>query len=181
MLKEADELIKSISHESDRGCILVVAALIENVLKDYIKARLVFGQKKDDELFDGGNAPLGSLSAKIDMAFRLGLIQADEKSQLHLMRKIRNDCAHDAENQTFSTESIQSRMQEIVTLSKDGWDSFAQILTWRQGVSSALPQDKSEFISVVGWRVVFEFKFLTLYAYLREQVDSTERLHHRHA
>ena len=180
MLKEADELIKSISHESDRGCILVVAALVENVLEDYIKAKLILGQKKDDELFDGGNAPLGNLSAKIDMAFRLGLIQAHEKYQLHLLRKIRNDCAHDAGNQTFSTDSVQSRMQEIVDLSKDGWDSFAQILAWRQGASYALNQGKSEFISVVGWRVVFEFKFLTLYAYLREQVALTERLYHRH-
>jgi hypothetical protein len=180
MLKEANELIRSVSHESDRGCILVVAALIENVLKDYIKARLVGANKKDDELFDGGNAPLGNLSAKIDMAFRLGLIQSKEKKQLHLMRKIRNDCAHNPENQFFDSQSIQYRMQEIVNLSDDGWDDFSQVLAWRQGTSSALSKDKNEFINVVGWRVVFEFKFLTLYAYLLEQTNLTHCIKRRY-
>jgi hypothetical protein len=48
----------------------------------------------EDPLFDGANAPLSTFNARIEMAYRLGVIDATFSRNLHLVRKIRNDFAH---------------------------------------------------------------------------------------
>jgi len=41
-----------------------------------------------------GYGPLASFSSKIDMAYSFGLITKSEAEDLHIIRKIRNECAH---------------------------------------------------------------------------------------
>ena len=50
--------------------------------------------KEVDKLFEFNNA-LGNFSSKISMTYSLGLIEKIIKSDLHLVRKVPNEFAHD--------------------------------------------------------------------------------------
>src|SRR5262249_32748525 len=62
--------------------------------------------------------PLATFSARIDMAYLLGLIPDNVRRELHLIRKIRNDFAHSSENLDFNNEAIANRCRE---LSRASW------------------------------------------------------------
>jgi DNA-binding MltR family transcriptional regulator len=76
--------------------------LIEVVLKSYLAP----GKARDD-LFSGGTPPLGTFSARINVARALHLIREDEYELLHLIRRIRNEFAHNPDA-AFTDDRISS-------------------------------------------------------------------------
>lgn len=98
----------ALMRESDRGCALFAAAYIDKALGKLLKSHLVQGSKVDEELFTG-QAPLGSFSSRIKLAYYLGRISAAERKDLDTIRQIRNDFAHNAAALTFSDQSIANR------------------------------------------------------------------------
>lgn len=103
--------------ESSRGKVLVSTGFLEEQLKQILLAFMLQGQQAED-LLEGGNAPLGTLSSRISACFALGLINQNEHDDLHLIRKIRNDFAHDIHT-TFKTESVMNRCRELHFSAKD--------------------------------------------------------------
>jgi DNA-binding MltR family transcriptional regulator len=98
--------------QSDRaGAVMGVAtldALIENLLRSWILP------DAPKQLFNSTGA-LATFSAKIDIAYAFGLISLRERRDLHLLRKIRNDFAHDFDYKlTFNNPALSDR---IMTLS----------------------------------------------------------------
>jgi len=122
------EIRGQLRKESDRGTVIVSAALVEEALEALLKARLAPTNGKDDELFDIPYAPLGTLSAKIDLAYRVGIIRAQLKSSLHLLRKMRNDFAHSSRQLDFTSRSVQGRIRELFKLNRFLLDSMCQAL-----------------------------------------------------
>jgi hypothetical protein len=59
------------------------------------------------------SGPLGTFSARIEVAFLCGFIGERAKRDLHLIRKIRNEFAHVPEPLDFSTEQIANRCREL--------------------------------------------------------------------
>ena len=57
--------------------------------------------------------PLGSFSARIDLAYALGLIGKKAARDLHLIRKIRNDFAHDPKTIMFDDDRVAKRCSEL--------------------------------------------------------------------
>lgn len=104
-------LFQSISAESPRGMVLVVAAELDRLLGEAIGLRLVRG-KGLDELNDDSKGPLSTFSARINLAHALNIIEEQERRDLHLIRKVRNDFAHSVEA-SFETPSIASRLREL--------------------------------------------------------------------
>lgn len=99
--------------ESDRAAVVLGAAKIDDILARILSSRLVPPvDTKSDELL-AANAPLGTMSARIDMVFRLGLISHDFRRALHLIRKIRNTFAHDLEGCSFESPSVKSQTHEL--------------------------------------------------------------------
>ena len=88
-----DELGKS---TSDRSCVIVAAAYIDDLLGYIFKLFLSSpsSEKEDKELFSG-YGPLSNFSSKIVLSYRLGLISNYEYKTLQIIRKIRNLFAHD--------------------------------------------------------------------------------------
>lgn len=88
-----DELEKS---SSDRSCVIVAAAYIDELLGYIFKLFLTSpsSEKEDKELFSG-YGPLSTFSSKIVLSYRLGLISNYEYKTLQIIRKIRNSFAHD--------------------------------------------------------------------------------------
>lgn len=79
--------------ETDRGRALVAASLIEEMLEEVLRAFLLEGAATKN-LFDAANAPLSTFSAKASASRALGLISIEEFRDVELVRKIRNEFAH---------------------------------------------------------------------------------------
>lgn len=112
---EMDEMTKirsNISKESDRGCILLSVSYLDNQLKKVIKNKLVNNKKIIEEIIETGK-PLGTFSSRIDMAYLIGIISLEQRRQLHIIRKIRNECGHSYEDLSFDTSSIKDRVLEL--------------------------------------------------------------------
>jgi mannitol operon repressor len=92
-LKDMFAFLYNPHEESDRGLVVGCAALLDDFLRTVIMSYLV-DNTSSTALLEGGNPPLGSFSAKIDMAHALGLISDDSHAEAHNIRRIRNDFAH---------------------------------------------------------------------------------------
>ena len=77
-----------------RSVVILCVSILDVQLENLIKAVLIDDKNRDDSLFEG-NMPLSTFSAKISMAFYLGLITEHEKNTLSTIRKIRNKLAHE--------------------------------------------------------------------------------------
>lgn len=99
--------IELLAKESDRGKVLISTGFIEEQLKEVLLA-FMLDKPSATELVTGGNAALGSLSSRISACYLLGLISEDEEHDLSLIRRIRNDFAHDIHT-SFKTRSVIDR------------------------------------------------------------------------
>jgi hypothetical protein len=109
-----DILLAEFKKESDRAAVILVASLLDVALESLIRNSLVPNPCREDELFDPPNAPLSSFSAKISFAHRLGLVSRKFSRDLHLIRKIRNEFAHNVRECTFASSPAQSRITELM-------------------------------------------------------------------
>jgi hypothetical protein len=99
--------LKEVESQSDRGAAIVAASVIEELTKLIILDRLIeLSAERKEALFDRMNAPLSSFSAKIELAFALGVIANELRLTLHLIRDIRNKFAHRIESLTFDHPDI---------------------------------------------------------------------------
>lgn len=93
--------------ESDRGAVLISTGYMEEQLKDILLA-FMLDTPQAKELVTSGNAPLGTFSSRIAACYTLGLISEREHHDMTLLRKIRNDFAHDMHT-SFETPSVVDR------------------------------------------------------------------------
>lgn len=99
---------ESLSRESDRGSALMAAAYIDEKLAELLKKYLIKDkQKVIKDLFDFSGA-LGTFSSRANMAYGLGLIPENIYDDINVLRKIRNDFAHNSDFLTFESEPIKS-------------------------------------------------------------------------
>ncbi|MDP3070066.1 MAG: MltR family transcriptional regulator [Opitutaceae bacterium] len=104
---------KALTLESDRGCALFAAAYLDKSLSEMLSASLVNSAKIEDDLF-GSQAPLGSFSARIKIAYYLGMLSKSERHDLDIIRKVRNQFAHNSEPMTFDQVSVQNLCSNLV-------------------------------------------------------------------
>jgi len=110
---EFEAFYKEFASESDRASAVLGAAKIDDILMRILNSRLVPPvDTKSDELL-AANGPLGTMSARIDMVYRLGLISEDFRRSLHLIRKIRNTFAHNLEGCSFALSSVKSQTNAL--------------------------------------------------------------------
>ncbi|HSS79504.1 MAG TPA: DUF4145 domain-containing protein [Thermoanaerobaculia bacterium] len=121
---------KEFSKESDRAAVILAAAMLEQALESLLRARLVAIASDSDPLFDGPYAPVSTFSAKIDLAFRIGLLSSRVARDLHLVRKIRNSFAHNVTGCNFDDAIVRNRATELIR---------------SQGVVEGAPDIRSEF------------------------------------
>jgi len=100
---------------------MMAAAYLSDRLSELIRLNLVDHNEVIESLF-GAMRPLGTFSARIDMAFAMGLIGPAGRRDLHLIRKIRNDFGHVAGFLDFSQPGIASRCLELRHNIKDAAD-----------------------------------------------------------
>jgi len=166
------KFIELLQQESDRGCVIVSAAMLDDILSQLLKRRFAPSLEKKDELLEDGAAAFSTFSARINLAYRIGLIRVSVRATLHLLRKIRNDFAHISDPATFDSSSVKSRVHEIFTLNKEIMDSFSESMR-----DHGLPKfENSSFIEVVGIRSAYEFFIASAAAFLLDAVNDVEHI-----
>jgi hypothetical protein len=101
--------------ETDQGVALVSAAYLGEELRMLLEKMFVHSPKTIHALFEGAG-PLATFSSRIDLAFAVGLLSQEPHRLLHLIRKIRNDFAHQHHEMSFTDEGIAARCQKLVAL-----------------------------------------------------------------
>jgi mannitol operon repressor len=113
------EFLAEFQRETDRGAALVGAALIDSRLERLLSSHLI-ESKAATELLGAGDAPLGSLSSRIKISFALGLITELEYQEADLIRKVRNEFAHEVHGLTFSSQRISGLCSSLNANTPDG-------------------------------------------------------------
>ena len=109
----ADVLVREFAKESDRAAVILVGALFDSALTQLLRTALVASPTSNDDLLAGPNAPLSTFSARINLPYRIGLISKQFCRDLHLIRVIRNQFAHNIEGCSFEDSSVRSRILEL--------------------------------------------------------------------
>lgn len=139
-------LMDEFEKETDRGAVIVATSLFDSVLHNLLKAFLLPESNSKDELFEGPNAPLSSFNSKITLAFRLGLISQKFARDIHLIRKIRNEFAHNIHGCDFSHSSVKSRVLELMKSSEIKKKLPSACDTDKKGI-------RSDFLITCSWMI----------------------------
>lgn len=103
---ELSEFIHEFQNESDRATVLLGAAYLDKLLGKLLNAKIINDEKVCDELLKNPYSPLGSFHSRILSAYGLGLIHSEEFEDLTIIRRIRNDFAHEIFGMTFDNRSV---------------------------------------------------------------------------
>jgi DNA-binding MltR family transcriptional regulator len=93
VMSEFWDFYKGLAKEGERILVIGGSARIEVALERLLRKVMHRDSGAQDNLFDP-DRPIGTLSAKINLAYRMGLIDSEMQSALHTLRKVRNDFAH---------------------------------------------------------------------------------------
>ncbi|ADP96728.1 hypothetical protein ABWH88_05295 [Marinobacter adhaerens] len=103
-----DEANRENASGTERGLVLVWAAMLDEMLCRLLERFLVEDKVTQGVLRGGPGDPLTSLSSRTKVAFSLGLIAKDELQAIDKVRTIRNDFAHrvgiSLEHQSFRSK-----------------------------------------------------------------------------
>lgn len=109
LLSTAEDLAKfveELKRETDRGLPLVAAALIDDRLTETLRA-FFCKVPSAEKLLDDGNAPISTFSSRTEACYALGLIDEFEYTEIGLIRKVRNEFAHQKHGVSFLSPRIQ--------------------------------------------------------------------------
>lgn len=119
MVIRFEEVWKSLKNESVRGGVIIAAAVIEEQPEELLKNRLVLCCEERDALFEGVNAPIGTMSSKIELSYRTGCFNSKLRKSLHILRKLRNEFAHLSHDISFETQSVKDRTRNLLKLNRE--------------------------------------------------------------
>ncbi|MDF2797275.1 MAG: transcriptional regulator [Devosia sp.] len=106
-----DKYSAEFMEETERGIALLAISMLDLVLTELIRNFLA-DVPSSGKLLDGFNAPLGTFASRVEAAHAFGLISDEEASDIHLMRKIRNEFAHSF-GISFSDPAVKSRVDAL--------------------------------------------------------------------
>lgn len=117
-IDDLNSLFESLHEHDDRGIVLTLAAFAEDTLGLLLLAYMR-EEKQAKELVEGFNAPFGTFSARIKAAFSLGLMLNDSYNSLEILRKIRNEFAHNWDGVSLDRQDIHARISQLTISSAE--------------------------------------------------------------
>ncbi len=113
--KRDRETTTAIERQEDRGAAILAGAYLEDRLTLAIKARLISDRKTTNSFFTG-MGPLANFSAKINLAYLMGIFNQTNKDFFHTIRRIRNEFAHNLAPITFETPKIEDLCKQLYSI-----------------------------------------------------------------
>jgi DNA-binding MltR family transcriptional regulator len=161
-------LFSELKHESDRGCILVGTSAVDDALKIALKRRLSIDEhikvKAVEPMFES-MGPLSTLSARIKLAYAIGLIPRWIFEDLEKIRKIRNRAAHQHIAHSFDTPYVASLSEDL----QGAGYALARLETLGER-NQALPEKSS--LEAIKTRVSEVPPFIRAVCYIAGYLDS---------
>lgn len=102
----------------DRIAAIVSAAFVDDRLAAALKARLHNDKKITEKMFDFAG-PLGTFSARINLAFLIGMFSKDAVRDLHIIRDVRNEFAHKLKTKSFEAQRVRDLIKNIHIVKKE--------------------------------------------------------------
>lgn len=99
--------------ESDRGVTILASVWIENLLERKLRSLFKEGSSAARRKLFELNGPFSSFSSKILAAYSLGWINSDTFHDINLIRKIRNQFAHDLHGLDLESAKIRKLIDEF--------------------------------------------------------------------
>lgn len=103
----------SLSDESDRARVIVVACWIEEFLKVRLMNEFSKGNAEAREALFSNNGPFATFSAKTNAAFCAGWIDSDVHHDIRVIRKLRNIFAHSYNPVSLDEEETRNLIQSL--------------------------------------------------------------------
>lgn len=110
--KAFTSFVEEFKAESDRAAVILGAAKLDYLLYQVLSKYLLPSVGSRDELLEG-DAALATFSSRINICYRLGLIDGEFARALHLIRKIRNSFAHEVSGCKLDTGPHRDRVREL--------------------------------------------------------------------
>lgn len=104
-INSISEFLEYFQKETDRGAALIGAAMIDTRLERILDMCLLDNKSKKG-IFEGPNAVLGNFHSKIIMCHLLGFITDKEANEIQIIRRIRNEFAHQLDNISFFSQPV---------------------------------------------------------------------------
>lgn len=104
---------QSVARETDRGSVILLGAIVEDALQEKIEERFGSLNADENERLFGPDAPIGSFSAKIRLAQALEIIDRETATICHVLREMRNACAHSRNPISFADEVLRDAARVI--------------------------------------------------------------------
>lgn len=127
---EFGSLLREVGSESDRGCVLLSAAMLDRVMEKLLRVKFRSMSKASEKELDGvltsqPSAPLLGFASKARVSHLLGLITQQESQALRNFAKIRNDFAH----KDILPPLEEATLQPVIDALGGGWPGmFAEFL-----------------------------------------------------
>lgn len=125
------EFLDEFQGETDRAAAVLAGAYLDSRLEALLRTKFVAVPRFVDELLSGQGG-LSSFGARISVAYAVGLISLKAAEDLHLVRRIRNEFAHQVHGLSFTTPAIADRVNAFRIL---------EALRDEQGQTIVLPDD----------------------------------------
>jgi hypothetical protein len=96
-----DRFRKQMRKESDRGCVLIVSGIIDSILKKRLLKKCTQGNVASREKLFTVGGPFHSFAPKLEWLFCTNELSRSLRDDLHIVRRLRNQCAHNWEDFVF--------------------------------------------------------------------------------
>ncbi|HKQ14446.1 MAG TPA: hypothetical protein VJT80_13510 [Steroidobacteraceae bacterium] len=146
-----------VERESERGAVLVVTAMLDDVVKGILETFFIEGSTADSLLSEKGGA-IGDYFTRSNVAYVLGLISKTELQRLQIIGELRNQLAH-----VWHVEQLAQ-----VPTAKTKLDELARLR------SEPAPDSKRDD-TISPERALFQHEAIKLFAALMSRLENTER------
>lgn len=111
-LRRMQDVSEEFHKETDRGCAVLVLCLLEEYLREMIRAHLPGSPKKL-----GAFAKPGQLALAVENAVLVGIITQRQADAINSLAKVRNRFAHGVvSGRSFETQEIKTLIDNIVPI-----------------------------------------------------------------
>ena len=111
--------MRLVAEQDERAMVLSLSTFIEDTL-----GRLLLAYFRDckatRELVEGFSAPLGTLGSRIKAVYAVGLVTEEQFKDMEILRKVRNQFAHNWEGVTLERNDIAAMVGQLSGYSFDG-------------------------------------------------------------
>lgn len=105
-----DAIVDTLADESDRGMVVIVGSLTEDILLECILKRLPGANHAVKKNLTRSGGLLSTWADRTNLALAMGLIDEEDADHLEVLKTMRNACAHSRRHIDFCTPELRAAL-----------------------------------------------------------------------